>query len=156
QPGLVADLLARDHRTPPRFGAARRHAAPPARDSQHAVVHLAAPPIAGCAAPNVPARPPGAPRSPPRTRGCRGCSGNVAGPPLRSSSGCACSRRRNTRPRHVVMSADLPTPVSAGPVRALIAGWFSFVDGEATAGDMLAAAAVEQALTENGLAHDTA
>jgi hypothetical protein len=54
------------------------------------------------------------------------------------------------------MSADLPTPVSAGPVRALIAGWFSFVDGEATAGDVLAAAAVEQALTENGLAHDTA
>lgn len=45
---------------------------------------------------------------------------------------------------------------SARPVRVLVTGWFSFVDGEATAGDVLAAEAVQCALTGAGIGHDTA
>ncbi|WP_017572295.1 polysaccharide pyruvyl transferase family protein [Nocardiopsis halotolerans] len=39
--------------------------------------------------------------------------------------------------------------------RVLLAGWFSFVDGEATAGDVGAAMTVSVALREEGVAHDT-
>lgn len=41
-------------------------------------------------------------------------------------------------------------------MRVLITGWFSFTDGEATAGDVLAAEAVAGALDDAGIAHDTA
>ncbi|NJQ05581.1 polysaccharide pyruvyl transferase family protein [Streptomyces lonarensis] len=40
--------------------------------------------------------------------------------------------------------------------RILLAGWFSFLDGEVTAGDALAERAVRTALDRIGLAHDTA
>ncbi len=40
--------------------------------------------------------------------------------------------------------------------RVLLAGWFSFVDGEATAGDVGAAEAVSAALRGEGVDHDTA
>ncbi|MDT0424264.1 polysaccharide pyruvyl transferase family protein [Streptomyces evansiae] len=43
-----------------------------------------------------------------------------------------------------------------GPGRVLLTGWFSFTDGEATAGDLLARAAVAQALDAAGIPHDTA
>ncbi|GAB2999189.1 polysaccharide pyruvyl transferase family protein [Streptomyces pseudoechinosporeus] len=41
-----------------------------------------------------------------------------------------------------------------GP-KILLTGWFSFLDGEATAGDVLALRRVEQALAREGLSHDT-
>ncbi|GAA0445378.1 polysaccharide pyruvyl transferase family protein [Streptomyces sp. NPDC046215] len=50
------------------------------------------------------------------------------------------------------MSADAPT---AGP-RVLLTGWFSFLHGEVTAGDMLAAQAVQNTLRRACVAHDTA
>lgn len=40
--------------------------------------------------------------------------------------------------------------------RILVTGWFSFLDGEVTAGDALAQRAVSAALDQLGLAHDTA
>ncbi|MEU5714561.1 polysaccharide pyruvyl transferase family protein [Streptomyces sp. NPDC020403] len=40
--------------------------------------------------------------------------------------------------------------------RVLVTGWFSFRDGEVTAGDALAQRAVSQALGRLGIAHDTA
>ncbi|WP_391293283.1 polysaccharide pyruvyl transferase family protein [Streptomyces albidoflavus] len=43
-----------------------------------------------------------------------------------------------------------------GPQRLLVTGWFSFEDGEVTAGDVLALRAAEAALDRAGLAHDTA
>ncbi|WP_435896914.1 polysaccharide pyruvyl transferase family protein [Streptomyces diastaticus] len=43
-----------------------------------------------------------------------------------------------------------------GPQRLLVTGWFSFEDGEVTAGDVLALRAAEAALTRAGLAYDTA
>ncbi|MET7683345.1 polysaccharide pyruvyl transferase family protein [Streptomyces sp. NPDC005423] len=42
------------------------------------------------------------------------------------------------------------------PGRTLLTGWFSFVDGEVTAGDALAERQVSASLTRAGLAHDTA
>jgi len=42
------------------------------------------------------------------------------------------------------------------PRRALLVGWFSFLHGEATAGDLLAWQAVRDELDRTGLAHDTA
>ncbi|MEV5642368.1 polysaccharide pyruvyl transferase family protein [Streptomyces flaveolus] len=42
----------------------------------------------------------------------------------------------------------------AGPDRVLVTGWFSFLDGEATAGDVLALRRVEEELRGAGLAHD--
>ncbi|BCL26668.1 polysaccharide pyruvyl transferase family protein [Streptomyces aurantiacus] len=42
------------------------------------------------------------------------------------------------------------------PGRILLTGWFSFVDGEVTAGDLLAQRQVSAALDRAGLAHDTA
>ncbi|MEU2514656.1 polysaccharide pyruvyl transferase family protein [Streptomyces syringium] len=64
------------------------------------------------------------------------------------------------------MSADTPP---AGPHRpghpghtghrahrVLLTGWFSFLHGEVTAGDMLAAQAVQHTLHRAGIAHDTA
>lgn len=51
------------------------------------------------------------------------------------------------------MSADLRP---AGPRRVLLTGWFSFLHGEATAGDVLAADAVGQALERAGIPCDTA
>ncbi|WP_206503531.1 polysaccharide pyruvyl transferase family protein [Streptomyces chrestomyceticus] len=42
------------------------------------------------------------------------------------------------------------------PSRVLLTGWFSFVHGEVTAGDMLAAEAVQGALDGAGFAYDTA
>src|SRR4051812_19979977 len=46
----------------------------------------------------------------------------------------------------------------AGPVRrrALVTGWFSFLHGEATAGDLLARAAVLDWLSDADIPHDTA
>jgi hypothetical protein len=41
-------------------------------------------------------------------------------------------------------------------VRALLVGWFSFLHGEATAGDVLSMQAVEACLTSAGIAHDVA
>ncbi|MFD4988456.1 polysaccharide pyruvyl transferase family protein [Streptomyces sp. NPDC058374] len=43
-----------------------------------------------------------------------------------------------------------------GPQRLLITGWFSFEDGEVTAGDVLALRAAQEALTRAGIVHDTA
>ncbi|MFJ4439258.1 polysaccharide pyruvyl transferase family protein [Streptomyces sp. NPDC088923] len=43
-----------------------------------------------------------------------------------------------------------------GPGTVLLTGWFSFIDGEATAGDLLARTAVAQALDAAGVPHDTA
>ncbi|MFD8545470.1 polysaccharide pyruvyl transferase family protein [Streptomyces sp. NPDC059649] len=43
-----------------------------------------------------------------------------------------------------------------GPPRALVTGWFSFLHGEVTAGDALAAEAVQHALAGAGVPHDTA
>lgn len=40
--------------------------------------------------------------------------------------------------------------------RALLTGWFSFLHGEATAGDLLAAQSAGAALRQAGLAYDTA
>ncbi|MFI2780457.1 polysaccharide pyruvyl transferase family protein [Streptomyces sp. ALB3] len=40
--------------------------------------------------------------------------------------------------------------------RVLVTGWFSFMDGEVTAGDALAQRAVSDALARLGIAHDTA
>lgn len=42
------------------------------------------------------------------------------------------------------------------PPRVLLTGWFSFLHGEVTAGDMLAAEAVQAALDGAGVAYDTA
>ncbi|MFG3154835.1 polysaccharide pyruvyl transferase family protein [Streptomyces sp. NPDC048219] len=42
----------------------------------------------------------------------------------------------------------------AGRTRVLVTGWFSFLDGEATAGDVLALRRVEEVLRAAGLAHD--
>jgi hypothetical protein len=42
------------------------------------------------------------------------------------------------------------------PRRLLLTGWFSFLDGEATAGDVLAQRLVSEALTAKGIHHDTA
>lgn len=42
------------------------------------------------------------------------------------------------------------------PSRVLLVGWFSFLHGEATAGDLLAWQAVRDELDRAGLAHDTA
>jgi hypothetical protein len=42
------------------------------------------------------------------------------------------------------------------PGRVLLTGWFSFPDGEATAGDVLAWRAVHEELERSGIAHDTA
>jgi hypothetical protein len=42
------------------------------------------------------------------------------------------------------------------PARVLLTGWFSFRDGEATAGDVLAERQVSSALTRAGIVHDTA
>ncbi|WP_323369303.1 polysaccharide pyruvyl transferase family protein [Streptomyces alkaliterrae] len=42
------------------------------------------------------------------------------------------------------------------PDKTLLIGWFSFPDGEATAGDLLALRAVQDALTDAGLPHETA
>lgn len=69
-----------------------------------------------------------------------------------------------------VADADARPGVGAGPVpgavpmavpmpgahRALLAGWFSFRDGEATAGDVLAWRAVHDELERAGIDHDTA
>jgi hypothetical protein len=43
-----------------------------------------------------------------------------------------------------------------GPGTVLLTGWFSFLHGEATAGDLLARTAVARALDTAGIAHDTA
>ncbi|MET8556570.1 polysaccharide pyruvyl transferase family protein [Streptomyces sp. NPDC004959] len=43
-----------------------------------------------------------------------------------------------------------------GPGTVLLTGWFSFLDGEATAGDLLARTAVARALDRARIAHDTA
>ncbi|GGW41531.1 polysaccharide pyruvyl transferase [Streptomyces lucensis JCM 4490] len=43
-----------------------------------------------------------------------------------------------------------------GPGRTLLTGWFSFFDGEATAGDVLAQRQVSAALSGAGIRHDTA
>lgn len=43
---------------------------------------------------------------------------------------------------------------SAGPRRVLLTGWFSFRDGEATAGDVLALLRVEEVLRAAGMAYD--
>ncbi|MGP4113610.1 polysaccharide pyruvyl transferase family protein [Streptomyces sp. 4N509B] len=43
-----------------------------------------------------------------------------------------------------------------GGRRALLTGWFSFADGEATAGDVLALRRVEQVLDERGVPYDVA
>ncbi|WP_199812503.1 polysaccharide pyruvyl transferase family protein [Streptomyces sp. NRRL S-337] len=43
-----------------------------------------------------------------------------------------------------------------GPLRALVTGWFSFLHGEATAGDALAAEAVQRTLDGAGVPYDTA
>lgn len=45
---------------------------------------------------------------------------------------------------------------TAGSRRALVTGWFTFVHGEATAGDLLARDAVQRWLTQAGIAFDTA
>ncbi|MEV6805561.1 polysaccharide pyruvyl transferase family protein [Streptomyces sp. NPDC017248] len=42
------------------------------------------------------------------------------------------------------------------PERLLLTGWFSFLDGEATAGDVLAQRHMSAALARAGIAHDTA
>jgi hypothetical protein len=42
----------------------------------------------------------------------------------------------------------------AGRARVLVTGWFSFLDGEATAGDVLALRRVEEELRDAGVAHD--
>ncbi|MFJ6087840.1 polysaccharide pyruvyl transferase family protein [Streptomyces sp. NPDC092369] len=42
------------------------------------------------------------------------------------------------------------------PRRLLLTGWFSFLDGEATAGDVLAQRRVSETLTAMGIRHDTA
>ncbi|MFI9248547.1 hypothetical protein [Streptomyces sp. NPDC053069] len=42
------------------------------------------------------------------------------------------------------------------PGRVLLTGWFSFLDGEATAGDTLAQRQASAALTRAGIPHDTA
>ncbi|WP_326701163.1 polysaccharide pyruvyl transferase family protein [Streptomyces sp. NBC_01754] len=44
----------------------------------------------------------------------------------------------------------------AVPGRVLVTGWFSFRDGEVTAGDALAARAVSDALGRSGVSHDVA
>ncbi|WP_055590119.1 polysaccharide pyruvyl transferase family protein [Streptacidiphilus griseoplanus] len=55
------------------------------------------------------------------------------------------------------MSADAVGPhPPAGPGRVLLTGWFSFLHGEATAGDVLALEAVRRALDGAGIPHDTA
>jgi hypothetical protein len=46
-------------------------------------------------------------------------------------------------------------PMNA-PRRALVSGWFSFLNGEATAGDLLAADTAVRWLTDAGIAHDVA
>lgn len=43
----------------------------------------------------------------------------------------------------------------AGPRRALVTGWFSFVDGEATAGDLMSAAVAADWLEAAGIEHHT-
>lgn len=48
-------------------------------------------------------------------------------------------------------STNPPSP----RVRVLITGWFSFVHGEATAGDLMAASVVAEWLEGAGIAHDT-
>lgn len=54
-------------------------------------------------------------------------------------------------------SAGYPRRVTAAtPGRALVTGWFSFLDGEATAGDLLALRRVAQVLDELGVPHDVA
>ncbi|GAA3019632.1 polysaccharide pyruvyl transferase family protein [Streptomyces fulvorobeus] len=50
---------------------------------------------------------------------------------------------------------DLLGPRSASG-RVLVTGWFSFLDGEVTAGDALAERAVSEALRHLGVAHDSA
>jgi hypothetical protein len=50
---------------------------------------------------------------------------------------------------------DPPTGTGRPP-RALLVGWFSFLHGEATAGDLLAWQAVRDELDRTALAHDTA
>ncbi|MGP3969923.1 polysaccharide pyruvyl transferase family protein [Streptomyces sp. 6N223] len=45
---------------------------------------------------------------------------------------------------------------AASQGRALVSGWFSFLEGEATAGDVLALRRVEQVLSELGVAYDVA
>ncbi|MFD7819344.1 polysaccharide pyruvyl transferase family protein [Streptomyces sp. NPDC059785] len=47
-----------------------------------------------------------------------------------------------------------PSALLTGP-RTLLTGWFSFSDGEATAGDVLALRRVQDVLDRAGLAHDT-
>lgn len=42
------------------------------------------------------------------------------------------------------------------PVRVLVAGWFSLLHGEATAGDVLSMEAVQAALASTGIPHDVA
>ncbi|MFV8131914.1 polysaccharide pyruvyl transferase family protein [Streptomyces syringium] len=57
------------------------------------------------------------------------------------------------------MPTDTDTSSAAAPHRArriLLTGWFSFLHGEVTAGDLLAAQAVQQTLHQAGIAHDTA
>ena len=52
----------------------------------------------------------------------------------------------------------MPEPKArpAPPRRVLLTGWFSFLHGEATAGDVLALAAVEQALGRAGIGYEVA
>ncbi len=49
-----------------------------------------------------------------------------------------------------------PAAGAAAPVRALLTGWFSFLHGEATAGDVLALESVSAALAAAGLGYDVA
>ncbi|MDQ0797835.1 polysaccharide pyruvyl transferase family protein [Streptomyces sp. B1I3] len=60
-----------------------------------------------------------------------------------------------TQQRLAATLADLLLPRTAWG-RVLVTGWFSFLDGEVTAGDALAQRAVSQALDDLGIEHDTA
>lgn len=54
------------------------------------------------------------------------------------------------------MGTPGPGRQATGQLRALVVGWFSFVHGEATAGDVLGMEAVRAALVEAGIDHEVA
>lgn len=54
------------------------------------------------------------------------------------------------------MTGRPPAGPDGTPRRALVTGWFSFLHGEVTAGDVLALRRVEEVLTTAGVSYDTA
>ena len=59
-------------------------------------------------------------------------------------------------PDPTLLLLDELRPPADTPARLLLTGWFSFRDGEATAGDVLAQRQVSTTLARCGIAHDTA